>query len=101
MTEMLSQVTVRQGKVEGGFDNSVHHFLGLPYAAPPIEERRWRAPEPPSNWAGIRSATRFGPACLQTVGAVFNLRAEQDEDCLYLNIWTSSLVREAKQPVMV
>lgn len=95
-------VEIREGFLEGSHDAGVHRFLGIPYAAPPVGDRRWRPPSPPSGWNGVRSTTMFGPACPQTVGASFNLRvATQSEDCLYLNVWTATLEPSAQQPVMV
>jgi para-nitrobenzyl esterase len=99
---MQSQVRIQQGVLDGFNQFGIHKFFGMPYAAPPIGNLRWRAPVPPSAWNGVREARHFGPACVQTVGAAFDMRvAEQSEDCLYLNVWTRSLARSPPQPVMV
>jgi para-nitrobenzyl esterase len=80
----------------------VHKFFGIPYAEPPVGDHRWRPPAPPSHWQGVRQAKRFSPVSVQTVGASFNMRVdEQSEDCLYLNVWTKMLESSARQPVMV
>lgn len=82
----------------------VDQYLGVPYATPPIGERRFMPPEPPSSWSGIKNATHFAPVCPQNIhNAVpeimmpiwftFNLDIvttyiqDQHEDCLYLNIY--------------
>ena len=98
----MTRVRLEQGTVEGITNGGVHTFLGMPYAAAPIGERRWRPPMPPESWEGVREATHFGPACPQKGGASFDLRVQdQSEDCLFLNVWTSTLARDARQPVMV
>ena len=97
-----SRATIAQGVLEGLRADGIHKFLGIRYAAPPIDELRWHEPRPPASWAGVRDAKAFGPACLQTVGAVSDMRvAGQSEDCLFLNVWTSTLDRGARRPVMV
>jgi para-nitrobenzyl esterase len=99
---MAARVQIGQGTLEGVKDGDVFKFLGIPYAAPPVGELRWRAPQPPSAWDGIRHAKRFGPICPQTTGASFDLRqTEESEDCLYLNIWTRRCDVRAEQPVML
>lgn len=75
-------------------------FKGIPFARAPVGDRRWKAPTPPEQWAGIRAATEFGPACRQA-GDV-----RKSEDCLYLNVWApaSALTdtgRRAPLPVLV
>ena len=88
-------------------------YLGIPYAAPPIGTRRWRAPESLEPWDGVRDATRFAPRPMQPVvapsGALPSLQAMlffpparygQSEDCLYLNVWTTARPGE-RRPVMV
>ena len=68
-------------------------WLGIPYARPPVGERRWRAPEPPAAWSGTREATRFASPCPQLAspfGGIEDVRAGEpagNEDCLYLNVW--------------
>jgi para-nitrobenzyl esterase len=98
----MTRVHIEQGTVEGIENRGVHAFLGMPYAAAPIGERRWRPPLPPESWDGVREAKVFGSACLQRGGASFDLRVQdQSEDCLFLNVWTSTLARDARQPVMI
>ena len=99
---MDSVATVRQGRLEGITVDGTHAFLGVPYAKSPEGAMRWRPSEPPEIWDGVRPAKHFGPIAIQTAGACFTLReTRQSEDCLSLNVWTASLDREARQPVMV
>jgi para-nitrobenzyl esterase len=100
-------LTVRtaQGKVNGKNINGgkVKAFLGLPYAAPPVGELRWKAPEPPEKWRGVRDATRFASRCAQ--GHVFDDMVFQDsgesEDCLFLNVYApATATPNSKLPVM-
>jgi para-nitrobenzyl esterase len=77
----------------------MYEFLGIPYAAPPVGPLRWRAPQPPAHWPGIRAATQFAPHCPQPIG-VFG-RASTSEDCLYLNVFAPAGHRRAELPVMV
>ena len=99
---MGPRVAVEQGELEGSDHDGVYCFLGIPYAAPPVGDLRWRAPQPPAKWKGIGDATHFSPIAVQTVGASFTLRVtEQSEDCLYLNVWTTSCDPGAQQPVML
>ncbi|MDX6379140.1 MAG: para-nitrobenzyl esterase [Rubrobacteraceae bacterium] len=98
----MTRVHIEQGTIEGIVNGGVHTFLGVPYAAAPTGDRRWRPPMAPESWEGVREARHFGSVCPQRGGASFDLRTqEQSEDCLFLNVWTSTLAREARQPVMV
>src|ERR1035437_6651647 len=94
-----------QGKVHGKTinDGKVRAFLGLPYAAPPVGDLRWKAPQPPIKWKGERDATKFGTHCAQ--GRVFEDMIFQDagpsEDCLFLNVYTPADAKDkSKLPVM-
>lgn len=76
-------------------------FLGVPFAAPPIGELRFKKPVPPQPWDGIRNATEFEKRCAQTSRAYFRQPpAGQNEDCLYLNIFMPK-VKKTLHPVMV
>jgi len=101
------QLTVKteQGKAHGKTinDGKVKAFLGLPYAAPPVGDLRWKAPEAPVKWKGDRDATRFGAHCAQ--GRVFDDMIFQDagpsEDCLFLNVYApADATDKSKLPVM-
>ncbi|MGY5119028.1 carboxylesterase/lipase family protein [Streptomyces sp. 900105755] len=97
----MTQVRVEQGLLEGNRKRGAFRFRGIPYAAPPVGELRWAAPHPPAPWDGVRDATAFGPAALQTADNGADLGAGQSEDCLYLNVWTGTVDPQARQPVMV
>ena len=89
-------VTLSSGQVAGiELESGAQAFLGIPFAAPPVGDLRWRAPQPPTSWQGVRQATDQPPACMQR-GTRF-----MSEDCLYLNVWTKAESAEANLPVMV
>ena len=96
-------VTAPAGAVRGVSQGEVSSFKGIPYAAPPVGQMRWRPPAPAPRWDGVRDATDFGPACIQpTPGAPSIYSADlgrTSEDCLTLNVWTPSTT--GKAPVMV
>ena len=69
-------------------------FKGIPFAAPPVGELRWREPNPVKPWNGIRDATAFGSRCMQN-------GKEVSEDCLYLNVWTPEWPAKSRRPVML
>lgn len=105
-------VQVRQGKLQGCEDKGVNVFRGIPYAAPPVGERRFRAPEDPGRWRGVRDATRFGAASIQAVMApppgvmpaefpMIKVNSQYEEDCLYLNVWTPAKSADEKLPVFM
>ncbi len=75
-------------------------FKGIPYAAPPIGALRWRAPQPPLAWRGVRDATRFGDDCMQTP-YVIPTGQRASEDCLTVSVWTAAHAAGAHRPVMV
>ncbi len=98
-------VKTAQGKVHGKtiHDGKVKAWLGLPYAAPPIGDLRWKAPEPPAKWHGIRDAASFGAHCAQN--HVYEDMAFQDnggsEDCLFLNVYAPATAnKKSTLPVM-
>ena len=93
-----TQVQTRQGLISGALDNGVHSFKGIPYAAPPVGDWRWKAPQPVPKFQSNFDATEFGPACLQPLRADDLL--ETSEDCLTLNVWTAE-VGPGEKPVMV
>lgn len=88
-----------QGQARGVSANGVSKFLGLPFAAPPTGALRWKAPQAPSAWSGVRDATQFGNTCPQEASA-FSGRSET-EDCLYLNVYRPDNSTGQPLPVMV
>jgi para-nitrobenzyl esterase len=83
--------TTDDGAVRGVAAGSINEFLGIPYAAPPTGHLRWRPPQPPAEWQGVRDATQFGPSCPQPPPAEGNAAFPPgpiSEDCLYLNVYT-------------
>jgi para-nitrobenzyl esterase len=94
-------VRTKQGVLEGIQADGVTQFRGVPFAQPPVGDLRWRAPRPPAAWSGVRPAKAFGPAAYQQPIPESFRTASVSEDCLYLNVWTTSLSKTAKQPVMV
>jgi para-nitrobenzyl esterase len=98
-------VRIDTGELQGSVEEGVAVFRGIPFAAPPVGELRWRPPQPPQAWDGVRDATRYGHACPQKLGAYPDWadahlqQAGLDEDCLFLNIWTP-VKRDGLLPVM-
>jgi para-nitrobenzyl esterase len=92
-------VNTKHGQIRGVDEGNLHIFRGIPYAEPPIGERRFTPPCPLQPWADVLQADRYGPISHQPVNAYFNL-GEQSEDCLSLNIWTPG-VDQANRPVLV
>jgi para-nitrobenzyl esterase len=100
-------VRVESGLLAGAWsvDQAVCSFKGVPYARPPIGPLRWRPPQPPESWSGVRPARAFGPRCIQpnrpshAIG-YFGPESES-EDCLTLNVWTAAPASDERRPVMV
>ncbi len=87
--------------------DGVTAYLGIPYAAPPVGDLRWRPPQPASHWDGVRNADRFGTSCMQSQPGSrlpwteeFMTQGPIGEDCLFLNVWTAAKSATAKLPVM-
>lgn len=94
------QVQIDSGALSGRLEQGIAVFKGLPYAAPPVGELRWRPPVAPAPWQGVRDAGAFGPACPQDPPR-HAARPPMAEDCLTLNVYTPDLAPGAKLPVMV
>ena len=93
-------VVTADGVVDGFSRSGVRHYLGIPYAAPPIGNLRWAPPQPVARWSGTRSAKAFGPTCAQvTTLGPFAGPANSNEDCLYLNVFAPPAAK--KLPVLV
>jgi para-nitrobenzyl esterase len=89
-------VTIDSGTLHGAKTGAIRHFLGIPFAAPPVGSLRWRAPQPPEPWTGTREALQTGDQCPQSLSYS---GPSDTEDCLYLNVWTPSGAHDL--PVMV
>ena len=98
-------VETKNGLVEGVQQERVTSFLGIPYAAPPTGDNRWKAPQPVQNWSGVRKADTYGPDCFQAVfppNVLPGIQTQPSEDCLYLNLWKpADASSHAGLPVMV
>ncbi len=100
------QVTIDSGILEGvpGEDPAVRVFKGVPFAAPPVGDLRWKAPQPVAPWTGVRKADTWGRRCMQGTmwGSPLVTRdTEMGEDCLYLNVWTPAKPAKEKLPVLL
>ena len=105
-TPVLAQIStakVTGGIVEGVVKDSIASFKGVPFAAPPVGNLRWRSPQPVKPWQGVRKANEFGPGPMQdtSFGAMLGGPQKISEDCLYLNVWTGAKKAGEKRPVMV
>ena len=96
-------VTLEAGALQGTRFSAAQNevaFLGVPYASPPVGNLRWKPPEPVTPWTGLRQATQYGSACPQ-LPASWVPPVPWNEDCLYLNVWTTHSSLTAKLPVIV
>ncbi len=93
-------VETDNGPVQGTVEEGLRIYRGIPYAAPPVGNLRWKAPEPARGWQGILPADKFGPASMQNNPAIANL-SPPGENCLYFNVWTPAKNEKEKLPVMV
>jgi len=129
-TAAIAAVTTETGQVEGTAQDGMTVYLGIPFAAPPVGDLRWKAPQPAAKWTGIKTANAFAPACtgggspsgIRTQGAAkgkgpaptpapaqakAKAKAKgpgapaSSEDCLYLNVWTPAKAANERLPVMV
>jgi para-nitrobenzyl esterase len=89
-------VMTQAGLVQGVAEKELTVYKGIPFAAPPVGDLRWRPPQPAAKWEGVRAADQFGPDPYQGDG-----KGAVSEDCLYLNIWTPAKSAGEKIPVLV
>jgi len=106
----LGSVRVAEGQLAGApaADPAVTVFKGIPFAAPPVGDLRWRAPRPAAAWQGVRTADAFSANCVQNIVDVrkpwtheFMAHGAVGEDCLYLNVWTAAARASERRPVLV
>jgi para-nitrobenzyl esterase len=102
---ITNQLKISNGMLEGTFNQAtnIRSFKGIPYALPPVGNLRWKEPQPPANWDGVRKADHFSHMPMQKrVFSDMIFRADtMSEDCLYLNIWTPAKSANEKLPVLV
>jgi para-nitrobenzyl esterase len=92
-------VKVEGGLVEGVVEDDLTVYRGVPFAAPPLGDLRWRAPQPVPQWKGVRKADQFACGCMQSMGGP--PPSGMSEDCLYLNVWTPAKSPKDRIPVLV
>jgi para-nitrobenzyl esterase len=92
-------VKVEGGLVQGVTEGDLTVYKGIPFAAPPVGNLRWRPPQPAVEWTGVRSADQYAPGCLPSMGDPPPSGAS--EDCLYLNVWTPVKTGARRLPVLV
>jgi para-nitrobenzyl esterase len=111
VTDPSIPIRVTGGLVSGMANKTgnIRIYRGIPFAAPPVGELRWKAPQPVKFWSGVRKCDAFGASPMQGAPAPFSMWSEEflipkepiSEDCLYLNVWTGAKSSTAKQPVVV
>ncbi|MES1214177.1 MAG: carboxylesterase family protein [Bacteroidota bacterium] len=102
-------VQTKYGKIEGTQEDNINIYKGIPFAAPPIGELRWKAPQAPAPWTDIRKCTAFSASPIQPTPVPFLCWSKEfiappsplSEDCLYLNVWTGAASSKEKRPVFV
>ncbi len=99
----IDTVKVTGGSVQGVAAGNVVSFKGIPFAAPPTGDNRWRPPQAVKSWSGVKKADTFAPGCVQDpqMAVSFGAPAKVSEDCLYLNVWTPARTPNDRLPVMV
>lgn len=96
-SQQPAPVNIEEGLIQGKLKDGLAIYKGIPFAAPPVGDLRWREPQPPKKWTGIKETFEFAPAPMQ--GG--NPLSGKGEDCLYLNIWSPAKSPSEKVPVLV
>lgn len=107
-TSTAQTLRVEGGRITGTRQGNVRSYKGIPFAAPPVGNLRWKAPQPVLPWKGVRTCTTFGPSPMQPSPVPFSMWSQEflipkepiSEDCLYLNVWTAAR-KDEKRPVLV
>src|SRR4051794_32254098 len=105
----LTTVRVTAGQLAGtAITSDIAVFKGVPFAAPPVGDLRWRAPQPAAAWPGVRKADAYAANCVQNIVDTrkpwtheFMAHGAISEDCLYLNVWTPAKAASERHPVLV
>jgi para-nitrobenzyl esterase len=97
IAQQPAPVKVEEGLLQGTSEDGLTIYRGIPFAAPPVGDLRWRAPQPAAKWDGVKLATKFASGPIQAWGAP----AGKSEDCLYLNVWTPMKSASDRIPVLV
>jgi para-nitrobenzyl esterase len=97
MAQQPDPVKTDLGLVQGTAEDGLTVYRGIPFAAPPVGDLRWRAPRPAAKWEGVRQTTKFGPKPIQGT----RTGSDMSEDCLYLNVWTPAKSAGDRIPVLV
>ncbi len=96
---LTTKVDVTGGTIEGVDQDGILIYKGIPFAAPPVGDLRWKAPETVEPWTDVKRADAFAPGCMQAANSMGNT-APVSEDCLYLNVWTPAKTLDEKLPVI-
>lgn len=99
------QTTIENGVIEGNYETKtgIQTYFGVPFAKPPVGELRWKAPQPLTNWSGVKETKKFGARPVQSIvfGDMNSRSNGLSEDCLYLNVWTPAKRNTKDLPVLV
>lgn len=107
--DLHKPIAIETGLLQGvaNSGDQVVAFKGIPYAAPPVGDLRWREPQPAARWEGVRDASRFGASCPQPVNTgappyttEFSIKGPTNEDCLFLNVWAPAEPTDEKRAVL-
>jgi para-nitrobenzyl esterase len=109
LSAQLAEVKTENGLVSGYKSGELTIFKGIPFAAPPVDDLRWKAPQPVKNWTGVLKCEKFSASPMQSKPVPFMMWTEEfitppenlSEDCLYLNVWTPAKSSKDKLPVFV
>lgn len=104
LAQAPAPVRTHSGLVQGTVEDGITVYKGIPFAAPPVGDLRWRAPQAAAAWTGVKTTDKFAPACAQVPIVMRALGIESvptSEDCLYLNVWTPAKSASERLPVMV